>query len=113
MNRSFTVRLPCAYIEATPQHAHACLHVCPSCADILRAELSFVDLPSLLFPSGVITAGYYKLDYQFFEWRRRGSRVQLRIDGGQFRVQVGSGGHRHRITALVIGGRITGDSGRI
>jgi hypothetical protein len=28
-------------------------------------------------------------------------------------VQVGSGGHRHRITALVIGGRITGDSGRI
>jgi hypothetical protein len=38
--------------------------------------------------------------------RLRGSRAKRRVDSAQSRMQVGSSGHRHRITALMIGGRI-------
>jgi hypothetical protein len=65
----------------------------------------------LLLIWAVSRAGHNEFDQDCWSLRRRlrGSGAQLRIDGTQFRVQVGSGGHRHRITAPVIGGGIAHD----
>jgi hypothetical protein len=62
--------------------------------------------PLPLIFSGMIPGGQDKLEQEFLGRRLFGRWAQFRIDRSQSRVKVRRDGHRHRMTALMIGGAI-------
>ena len=74
-------------------------------------ERSRLISPDLISPDhlGCDRGGAPQTRLQFFWQRLRDRQAQLCIDAAELRVQVGSGGRRHRITALMISGRIAHD----